>query len=161
MDKQVETKSKDFRPTQRSLPMVLLRTSEAVTETFRPMLKSLRVTGQQWRVLRVVAEAGTIDASEVAKRAAVLPPSLTRMLRLLEKRKLIKRKKDKRDGRRVILEIAPNGLALINRGAPLSLTIHKNMEDHFGQERMNTLRLLLAELTAVAEALLVQGRQPR
>lgn len=151
MDKQVESGVARLRQTRRSLPMALLRAREAVMENFRPMLASLKVTEQQWRVLRVLAEAESIDATEVAKRAAILAPSLTRIVRLLEKRKLLRRRKDKVDKRRVILEIAPHGLELIARGAPQSQAVHKLLEERFGQDRLNTLLDLLAEVTSAAE----------
>ncbi len=76
---------------------------------FRPMLGRYDVTEQQWRVLRVLAEAGKLDATDVAKPASILAPSLTRIIRALEDRKLIRRLKDQVDGRRVILEISSSG----------------------------------------------------
>jgi homoprotocatechuate degradation regulator HpaR len=132
--------------TRRSLPMALLRAREAVMVNFRPMLARHDVTEQQWRVIRVVAEAGRLDASEVAARASILAPSLTRMIRVLETRKFIKRRKDASDGRRVVLEIAPAGAALIERASPESLAIHDRLEAKFGTAKLDTLLDLLDEL---------------
>lgn len=134
------------RQTRRSLPMALLRARESVMEYFRPMLGRHDVTEQQWRVIRVVAEASTLDATEVAKRASILAPSLTRIIRSLETRKFIKRRKDASDGRRVILEITPLGLSFIESAIPESTTIHQAIEARFGQEKLNVLLDLLAEV---------------
>lgn len=133
---------------RRSLPMALLRAREVVMEQFRPMLAHYDVSEQQWRVIRVVAEAGRLDASEVAERAAILAPSLTRIIRALVLRKLIKRRRDVEDGRRVILEIAPAGLALIARASPESLEIYNRLEARFGSDRLEALLDLLDDLTS-------------
>ena len=135
------------KQTRRSLPMALLRAREAIMVNFRPMLSRHDMTEQQWRVVRVVAEAGRLDATEVAARASILAPSLTRMIRSLEERKFIKKRKDANDGRRVILEIAPAGIALIERASPESLAIYDRLEAQFGRAKLDTLLDLLDELT--------------
>ncbi len=145
---QIRRKRVKPKQTRRSLPMALLRARETVMEQFRPMLARHEVTEQQWRVIRVVAEAGKLDASEVAARASILAPSLTRMIRALESRKLIKRRKDTGDGRRVILEIAAAGSALIERASPESLAVYDRLELRFGVRKLETLLDLLDELTA-------------
>jgi homoprotocatechuate degradation regulator HpaR len=140
-------KSVKPKQTRRSLPMALLRAREAVMEQFRPMLIRHDVTEQQWRVIRVVAEAGKLDATEVAARASILAPSLTRMIRSLETRKFIKRRKDAADGRRVMLEIAPEGAALINRASPESMAVYTRLEARFGKAKLEALQDLLDELS--------------
>ena len=136
------------RRTRRSLPMALLRAREAVMEEFRPMLTKHGVTEQQWRVVRVLAEAGQLDASEVALRASILSPSLTRIIRNLEDRKLIRRKKDATDGRRVMLEIAPSGAALIKKVMPESASAYQRLDVRYGAEKINELLDLLDEIAS-------------
>lgn len=148
MDKPVNAPPQQPRQTRRSLPMALLRARESVMDYFRPMLERHDVTEQQWRVLRVVAEAGELDATEVAARASVLAPSLTRIIRILEQRKLIRRLKDAKDGRRVMLAVTANGEALIRKAVPESLAAYHALEDRFGAEKLNTLLDLLDELAS-------------
>lgn len=134
------------RNTRRSLPIALLRAREAVMSHFRPMLARLDVTEQQWRVIRVLAEAGTLDASDVAEKAFILAPSLTRMIKSLEERGYITKHKDKGDGRRVLLQIEPAGLKLVNMVSPDSRAIYDNIEARYGRERVEHLIDLLNEL---------------
>jgi len=89
--------------TRRSLPMALLRAREVVMARFRPMLARHDITEQQWRVIRVLSEESPLDATEVAIRASILAPSLTRIIKALEARRLITRGKFADDGRRVQL----------------------------------------------------------
>ena len=135
--------------TRRSLPMALLRAREIIMSHFRPMLARHDITEQQWRVLRVLAEAGMLDASELAEKAFILAPSLTRMLRSLEERNLISRHKDKDDGRRVLLQLAPAGQAVIDEVMPDSRRVYADIDARFGTQRVDALLDMLEELAAL------------
>lgn len=135
------------RATRRSLPMSLLRAREAMMSHFRPMLDKHRVNEQQWRVIRVLAEAGQLDASEVAERANILAPSLTRMIRAMAERGLIEKARDAGDGRRVMLTIAPAGIALLREVSPDSARIYADLEARFGKDNVTALIALLDALS--------------
>ena len=135
------------RATKASLPMSLLRAREAVMSHFRPMLDKHGVNEQQWRVIRVLAEAGELDASEVAERANILAPSLTRMIKSLTERALIIKTRDEDDGRRVLLTVAPAGLELLRVVSPDSARIYDDLETRFGRERVALLLDLLDDLS--------------
>ncbi|WP_430514581.1 homoprotocatechuate degradation operon regulator HpaR [Pannonibacter phragmitetus] len=122
------------RDTRRSLPIALLRAREALMAHFRPMLAAHDLTEQQWRVIRVLGERGTLDASEVADRAFILAPSLTRIIRTLEERGLILKERGETDGRRVMLSLMPEGLRIIGEVAPESRQIYASLEARFGAD---------------------------
>ncbi len=140
------------RERRRSLAIGLLRAREAVMSHFRPILAAHDVTEQQWRVIRVLAEAGMLDASEVAEKAFILAPSLTRMIRSLEERGFITKHKDKADGRRVLLQIAPAGRAVIEEVMPESLKAYAGIDACFGAERVEKLLDMLEELASLKQA---------
>ena len=127
--------------------MALLRAREAVMSHFRPMLDRHGVNEQQWRVIRVLAEAGPLDASDVAERANILAPSLTRMIKAMVLRGLIATARDADDGRRVMLTIAPAGVALLRDVSPEAARIYDGLEARFGPERVELLLGLLEDLT--------------
>ncbi|OYU37876.1 MAG: homoprotocatechuate degradation operon regulator HpaR [Pseudorhodobacter sp. PARRP1] len=135
------------RATRRSLPISLLRAREAMMSHFRPMLDKHGVNEQQWRVIRVLAESGKLDASEVAERTHILAPSLTRMIRAMTERGLISKDRDAGDGRRVMLEIAPAGMELLRRVSPDSARIYAELEQRFGKDRIEELINLLDALS--------------
>lgn len=137
------------RQTRRSLPIALLRAREAVMSEFRPMLARHDINEQQWRVIRMLGEYGELDASALADRALVLAPSLTRMIKTLEKSKLVTRRKDKIDGRRALLSITPKARELIDEIAPESAQIYKELEDKFGASKMEQLLDMLEAVTSV------------
>lgn len=136
------------RDTSRSLPMALLRAREAVMAGFRPLLARHNVTEQQWRVIRVLGEAGRIDAGDLADRACILAPSLTRILRALEDRGIVARSKDGTDARRTLVEITPVGAELIRTVSPESRKVYAALERELGRDRIESLLDLLSEINA-------------
>lgn len=115
-------------------------------ENFRPMLIRNEVTEQQWRVIRVLHESGPLDATELADRASILAPSLTRIIKNLESRQFIRKQRDRADGRRTILEIMPAGTSLITSALPESAAIHAALEKQIGKARLNQLLDMLEQL---------------
>src|SRR5471032_1457045 len=85
-----------MRDFSRSLPMSLLRAREAVMRQFRPSLRRHGLTEQQWRILRALVALDTIEVTELARVAFLLGPSLSRILRDLEARRLIERRSEER-----------------------------------------------------------------
>lgn len=135
------------RLTRRSLPIALLRARESIMAKFRPMLARHKINEQQWRVIRILGEYGELDASQLAERALVLGPSLTRMIKTLEKIKLIVKRNDKADGRRTLISITPKAKALIKEVTPESAAIYRDIEKSFGVEQMEQLLDLLEAVT--------------
>jgi homoprotocatechuate degradation regulator HpaR len=140
----------ELAETQRTLPIALLRAREAVMERFRPMLSAHDVSEQQWRVMRVLQEAGELDASRLAERACVLPPSLTRMLKSLEARGFIALRRDPQDGRRMQVSLTEAGDDFIAQVAPESVAIYREIEKLIGADEISDL---LDRLEALLSAL--------
>jgi homoprotocatechuate degradation regulator HpaR len=138
--------------TPRTLPIALLRAREAVMEHYRPMLRAIDITEQQWRVLRVICEAGEIDATQLARAACVLAPSLTRILKALEARELIAQTRDPSDRRRSIVTLTEDGRGLLRGAAPESAHIAAEIEARLGAERLaallDALDLVISDLSA-------------
>jgi homoprotocatechuate degradation regulator HpaR len=132
--------------TQKSLPMALLRAREAVMARFRPVLARHGINEQQWRVIRVLAETDAMDATELAARANILAPSLTRMIKTLVEQGLINVARNPEDARRLMLSVAPKGLGLIASATPESLQVAAEIEAWFGADNTALLRDLLDRL---------------
>lgn len=125
--------------THRTLPIALLRAREAVMEKFRPMLAANDVTEQQWRVMRVLDEVGESDASFLANKACILAPSLTRIMRALEKRGFLHTHRDETDGRRMQVSLTDEGQAFIRDLAPQSAQIYAEIEQKIGGQNIDVL----------------------
>ncbi|MEZ5721535.1 MAG: homoprotocatechuate degradation operon regulator HpaR [Paracoccaceae bacterium] len=125
--------------TRRTLPIALLRARESVMERFRPMLSAHDITEQQWRVLRVLQEAGEADATQLARGACILGPSLTRILKALEARGLVEVRRDPGDGRRSIIRLTGEGTGFIAAITPESQAIYAGIEAKLGARRLDDL----------------------
>lgn len=140
----------ELAATRRTLPIALLRAREAVMERFRPILSAHDVTEQQWRVMRVLQEAGETDATRLSEMACVLPPSLTRMLRTLEARGFVALGKSPDDARRAVIRLTQDGQTFIQRLTPESAAVYAVIEARLGRKR---IQHLLDEIEFLMDAL--------
>jgi homoprotocatechuate degradation regulator HpaR len=134
------------RNVKRSVPLMLVRARDVVMSRFRPLLTEHGLSEQQWRVIRALAEAEEVDATQVAERACVLPPSVTRIVRTLEARKLVARRIDEGDRRRILLSLTPGGVELMTRLTLAGSARYADFVDRFGAARIDTLLDLLNDL---------------
>lgn len=132
-----------MRDFSRSLPMSLLRARESVMRHFRPSLRAHGLTEQQWRILRALSSHGEIEITELAGVAYLLGPSLSRILRDLETRRLIRRRLVKSDLRRSIVAITDKGVKLIEAVAPSSEAIYAEIAERFGARKLADLQDML------------------
>lgn len=141
-----------LRPFSRSLPMALMRARESVMRHFRPSLQAADLTEQQWRVLRALKHHETIEATRLAAETFLLAPSLTRILRDLEARRLLRRRADPQDGRVALIGLTAQGLALLAEMGAHSERIYGAIEARIGRERLERLMRELAEIEAELQA---------
>lgn len=132
-----------------ALPIALLRAREVVMARTRPMLAEAGVTEQQWRVLRVLAEEGPLDPTDIAEKSCLLLPSLTRILRYLEDQELVKRAAHETDGRRCVIHITGDGRQLIEDNVQINNSIYVDIENAFGKKKLNELLGLLDDLARI------------
>lgn len=149
-----------LRGFERSLPIALLRAREATMRRFKPHVDAHGLTLQQWRVIRALADHGPMDATTLAEKCVILPPSLSRIFRTLEDRGLVAPVKA-RDARRHTVELTEAGCAIHARMAGRSEEIYREIEDTFGREKMTQLLELLSELRSVAQRLQAEEDAPQ
>lgn len=128
--------------------MALLRAREAVMERFRPSLRAHDLTDQQWRVLRALFDHGQKDLGELAEMCCLLKPSITRIIRTMETRELLKKQADNKDQRRTIVSITSDGRKLIAQVGPHSQQVYREIETEFGTEALEELYSKLDALMA-------------
>jgi homoprotocatechuate degradation regulator HpaR len=146
-----------MREFSRSLPMALLRAREAVMRQFRPSLRRHGLTEQQWRILRALAAVDSIEVTELARTAFLLGPSLSRILRDLEARRLIERKTAKTDLRRGVVSISEKGVRLMELVAPSSEAIYAEITRRYGARKLAELQDMLGALEASLAGLELAG----
>lgn len=138
--------TKTLPSTSRSLPIALIRAREGVMGPIRDMLSETGITEQQWRVLRVLAEFGVMDAKTLADRSSLLFPSLTRIAATLRDKGFVTQKRDEQDRRRQFIEITPAGQKIINDRAAQAADIVMGFKASLGAENYEKLLDLLSML---------------
>jgi len=130
----------------RNLPRLLLQARESVMAHTRPSLREHGLSDQQWRVLRVLGEHGTVETGRVAREAYILGPSLTGVLARMERDGLVRRERDSADQRRTVVEATAKGRKLVDK---LSHTVEAHydwMEKSLGKQKLAQLYRLLDEV---------------
>jgi len=117
-------------------------------ERFRPSLRAHDLTDQQWRVLRALFDHGQKDLGELAEMCCLLKPSITRIIRTMETRELLKKQADIKDQRRTIVSITSDGRKLIAQVGPHSQQVYREIEAEFGTEALEELYSKLDALMA-------------
>lgn len=136
-----------LRPLDDSLAIALLRAREAVMNRFRPLLQRHDLTEQQWRVLRVLSECGCCDAGTLAQSSCIHPASLSRILRTLETRRVLRTATSKLDSRRVEVALTDEGRAIFGRMAAESEAIYRQIERQLGPATLATTLQSIRRLT--------------
>lgn len=126
--------------------MELARTTDLLSRLPAQVLKQGNLSAAQYNVLRILRGAPEgLLCGEIGERMITRDPDITRLLDRMEKRGLLRRDRDQADRRRVLVRIAPEGLALLSRlDAPMQQA-HKRQLGHLAPKR---LQALLRELQA-------------
>jgi homoprotocatechuate degradation regulator HpaR len=141
-----------MREFSRSLPMLLLRSHQAVMAQFRPVLRRHGITEQQWRVLRALSSVDEARITRLAEMTLISKPSLSRLLPALEARRLVRRSAAADDLRGASIRIAQAGLALIDAVSPHSEARYREIETRVGDDAVAALYALLPRLAERLEA---------
>lgn len=136
-----------LRAFSRSLPMALLRCREAVMSRFRPILRAHCSSEQQWRILRALTSDGPMRASDLAADTLLSSPSLSRLLKSLAAKGLIRRATSAEDLRAARISITGKGRRLVDEIAPLSEAIYAEISAAIGARQLEELYRTLAVTT--------------
>ena len=136
----------------RNLPRLLLQAREAVMAHTRPSLREHGLSDQQWRVLRVLGEHGTVETGKVAREAFILGPSLTGVLARMERDGLIRRERDAADQRRTVVEATAKGRKLVERLSTAIEAHYAWMEESLGKRKLAELYKLLDTVIELEQA---------
>jgi len=137
-------------PFEQSIAAVMLSSKEAVIAPMRPKLREYNITEPQWRVMRVINDRGATDATGLAEVGLLHAPSVTRILKELEERKLIVREADANDRRRTLVALSPEGREVVKVISRHVLHMMREYSKRFGADR---LERLLDELRALSAAI--------
>jgi homoprotocatechuate degradation regulator HpaR len=138
----------DLPPFEESLAAIVLSAKESVIAPMRPKLREVDITEPQWRVMRVLQDRGATDATCLSDVGLLHGPSVTRILKDLEERKLVVREPDPNDGRRTLVALTPEGRELVKLISRDVLRVMREYSQRFGDDRLARLTIELRALSA-------------
>jgi DNA-binding MarR family transcriptional regulator len=96
----------------------------------------------------VLTDRGATDATRLSDVALLHGPSVTRILKDLEQRKLVAREPDAHDGRRTVVALTPEGREIAKVISRDVLRVMREYSDRFGAQRLERLTDELRALSA-------------
>lgn len=126
------------------LCFALYAATNAVTRTYRPLLKAIGLTYPQYLVLLILWEYPSRQVGEIAERLQLATHAVSPILDRLEDAGLVQRSKGVGDGRVVCVELTAAGVALEAAAAAVQDEVRCRtlLEPH----RVDRLRAELVEL---------------
>lgn len=101
------------------------------------------VSAAELSALSVIVHAGPLSPTALAELEQVQPPSMSRTVRGLEKRDLVHREPDPRDGRAVLLSATPAGREILEAGRERRLRVLRQQLDGLTDEEAERIRSAL------------------
>ncbi|QCI11761.1 homoprotocatechuate degradation operon regulator HpaR [Pseudomonas putida] len=132
-----------------SLTLTLLQAREATMAFFRPALNAHDLTEQQWRVIRILRQNGELESHQLAELACILKPSMSGVLKRLERDGVVARRKSPEDQRRVFISLTVKGQQAF---LAMSEEMGRNYDrilGQFGEDKLQQLMQLLDEMKKI------------
>ncbi len=128
--------------------IALQKAADKLAQQAEQLVKSNRLTGAQYNVLRILrgAEPDGLACSTISERMISHDPDMTRLLDRMEKRDLITRQRQTDDRRVVKTRITSAGLELLKQLDHPIRELHKKQFAHMGNARVKELADLLEEI---------------
>lgn len=138
----------------RSLPMMLYRTLDAVMPRFRKIFNEFGLTEQQWRVLRVLWEHEAVTLNRLAKLTLIPAPSLVGIVDRLERDQRVTRQRSQADRRKVNVVLTSQGAALEDVIMPRIASAYAELKQSINADTWNRVLEGLEEIVTF-------GAEPR
>ena len=136
----------------RNLPLLLLRSRDAVLARFRPILHSHGLTEQQWRIVRALLESGPLEPRQIGQQCCISSASLAGVLARMDELGLVQRERLAEDARRVRVSLSPASRALAAVMAPQIEATYAQLEQQLGADFLARLYHTLDTLGACLDA---------
>lgn len=129
------------------LPFKLNMTAEIITRDFAEMcITQFNLSRSQWRIMVLLQQHQMLTAKEICEMTNMEKVMVSRAVKELEQRKLIKRKVNKEDKRSLFLELTAKGKKTIEKLMPAVSDWQKDLKKKIGARNYNQLVGMLNEV---------------
>lgn len=142
-------KHPELSATQNCACMNLRKVARAVTQHFMGMMASTGLTQSQFSVLSILAQSGPLIMKELSEALIMDRTTLTRTLRPLQHKDLVKSVPGK-DTRTREVHITDVGQDILRKALPYWNTAQQSLLDEFGHDQWQSLQIQLDQLTNIS-----------
>jgi len=138
-----------FRPSQ-GVGASIGRARRTIVEAIDRELAPLKISHAQWIVIMLLGDGTASTAAELCEILIYDPGAMTRLLDRLEKRGVVRRVRDAKDRRSVMLELTAEGRKLYPRILQALVQVFNRLLQGFKKDEVRQLQLLLQRIVANA-----------
>lgn len=132
--------------------MALARTAFVVQRRFESLMQEHGVTSQQYNVLRILRGAGgSLPTMMITERMIEPEPAITRIVRRLEDKGLIRRTPGTSDARQVLCELSDAGRRTLEALDVPVREMTRHLVRRVGPDQLTSLISILADIRAAAD----------
>jgi len=136
-------------PERRRLPPLLRRAWYGLNQAFRRRIAHLKLTPDQFTVMRTLLEHEGVTQRELAQLISSDPNTVASLVHRMEKAGLLERQTHRADRRANRLRLKPRGRGKYQKARAIAIALQAEVLDSLPETRRETF---LADLDAVAEA---------
>ncbi|WP_028974788.1 MarR family winged helix-turn-helix transcriptional regulator [Spirochaeta cellobiosiphila] len=118
------------------------------TQKYQPLLSALDITYTQYLILMVLWERDDQTVSSIGKTLYLSSNTLTPLLKRLEAKGILTRRRSENDERQVLISLTEEGQALKEKAKDIPLQLVESFGDKFSAEKAIELKMALEELIA-------------
>lgn len=139
--------TKPFESLEDEAFVSIIRTAGAFQWREAEFLKPYEITLPQYNVLRILrgSEPDGLICREIGERMITRDPDMTKLLDRLEARGLVKRERQEKDRRVIVVRVTSEGLRLVKEIDRPVLQLTEDLLGHMGERKLRTLIRLLEE----------------
>jgi DNA-binding MarR family transcriptional regulator len=134
------------------LAKLIKKARRQVTNAIRAELEPMGVSMPVVQLMKLVISGGDLSQLECSQEIEIEPGALCRLLGDLEEQKLVTRRRDPEDKRRVLVAATASGSTMLARAQPRVLAGIDGMFSRLTRTEQGELCRLLEKLTRVAAA---------
>jgi DNA-binding MarR family transcriptional regulator len=130
----------------RYVPYLLNQATLAILPTFTPVLSKWGLALGAWRILAVLHKSGALRVRELLHLTGLEPPTLSRTLADLEKRKLVIRSPSANDARGILVETTREGNRVAEAIIPHAIAVQNSALRDLSPDEVEFLIRLLKRI---------------
>ena len=137
-------------------PLHLLHRAQQLSEVlFEAGVGDADVTPRQFAVLTAVAENEGLSQMGIAERTGIDRSTLAELVRRLDKKGLLQRRRNRKDARAYIVKLTDEGQKILRKMTPLAVTVDRRIMEATGgdtDEFLERLQDMIGKLQRVTAA---------